>query len=177
MSITSKLSGGALALAIVVGFSSQSAHAADVVETAIETEQLSTLVALVTQAELVDTLQALDGITVFAPTNDAFEKLPRALIRAIESDPSILTSILTYHVSLNEYLATDVVEMNKIDTVQNTDIRVRTAGDRVYLNNAKVTAVDVIADNGVVHLIDKGLIPIKDRDFVKAVVSALRHSG
>jgi len=148
----------ALALAVVIGAGAPQAHAADVVDTAIATPALSTLVELVVAADLVETLKEADGITVFAPTNDAFEKLPRAVSRAIEADPEILTKILTYHVAGEELLAAEVVELNRIETLQGGDIRVRTAGDNVFLNFSKITATDIETDNATVHLINRVLL-------------------
>jgi uncharacterized surface protein with fasciclin (FAS1) repeats len=151
------LFGGALALALMIGVGAPSAHAADVVDAAIGTPALSTLVELVVVADLVDTLKEAEGITVFAPTNDAFEKLPRAVSRAIEADPTILTKILTYHVAGEELSASEVVAMKSIETLQGKDIRVKVYGDRVYLNFSRVTATDIATDNATVHLIDRVL--------------------
>ena len=119
---------------------------------------------------LKDLEQQPDGITVFAPTNDAFEKLPRIVNRAIEADPSILTKILTYHVAPTNLEAADVVSMSRIETLQGGDIRVRTIGDKVYLNFSKVTATDIETDNATVHLIDRVLFyPGALRDVVRAL--------
>jgi uncharacterized surface protein with fasciclin (FAS1) repeats len=169
---TKKLFAGAFALAITVAVSTPSAQAADVVDTAVATPALSTLVELVTAAGLVQTLKDAEGITVFAPTNEAFEKLPRSITRAIEADPSILTKILTYHVAPEELMASDVVGMKRIETLQGRDIRVRVMGDTVRLNSSKVIATDIETDNATVHLIDRVLFyPGIVRDVVRALRS------
>lgn len=152
------LTGSAFALAVFIGFAAPQAYAADVVDTAIATPQLSTLVELVVAADLATTLKEADGITVFAPTNDAFEKLPRVVSRAIEADPSILTKILTYHVAGEELQAADVIALKRIETLQGDNIRVRVVGDKVFLNWAQVTATDIETDNATVHLIDHVLL-------------------
>ena len=172
MKTITKISTSLFALIFIFGVH-QTTHAANVVQTAQSVDDLSTLVELVVAADLAETLATTEDITVFAPTNKAFEKMPRALSRAIENDPSILTAILTYHVAPERLMAADVVEMRSIETLQGSDIRVRTPANQVFLNNAKVIAIDTETDNGVVHLIDNVLIPWKD--IMGDVISALRH--
>jgi uncharacterized surface protein with fasciclin (FAS1) repeats len=163
---------GLLALVVLFGVA-QTTHAQNVVETAQGVDDLSTLVELVVSADLADTLSNAEDITVFAPTNDAFEKLPNVLFRAIENDPDILVSILTYHVAPERLRAEDVIETRRIGTLQGTDIIVRTPGNNVFLNSSQVTATDIETDNATVHTINKVLIPW--RDILRDVIQALRH--
>jgi len=169
---TQVLTGGVFALALVFGFG-QSAYAADVVDTAAGVEDLSTLVSLVQQAGLVDALKSAEDVTVFAPVNSAFDRLPRALTRAIEKDPSILSTILLYHVSPERLSSSEVVSMRRIDTLTDQDIRVRTAGDKVFVDWSRVTATDIETDNATVHLIDRVMVPW--HLILDDVIAALRH--
>jgi transforming growth factor-beta-induced protein len=162
----------AFALAITVGFNTPHAYAQelDVVETAIATPALSTLVDLVVSADLAETLATTEDITVFAPTNDAFAKLPKVVTRAIEANPTILTNILTYHVAGERLRALDVVGMKSIATLQGDSIRVRVAGENVFLNMSRVTDVDIETTNATVHLIDRVLLyPGVIRDVIQAI--------
>ena len=175
MNTFTKLSSGAFALALFIGLNAPAVQAADVVTAADTIDELSTLVALVGAAGLAGTLADAEDITVFAPTNDAFEKLPRALLRAIERDSSILVSILTYHVADERLRAADVVSMNRIGTLEGSNINVRTAGSNVFLNNARITAVDIETSNATVHTINNVLIPW--HSILRDVIAALRHGA
>ncbi len=170
---TAYLSGGLFALALTFGIAAPSAQAADVVDTAAGVADLSTLVSLVQAAGLVDALKDAEDITVFAPVNSAFDKLPRSVSRAIERDPSILTKILLFHVSPDRLSSSEVVATRRIDTLTDQDIRVRAAGKKVFVDRAQVIATDIDTDNATVHLINRVMIPwhlIRDD-----VVTALRH--
>lgn len=175
MNTFAKLSSGAFALALFISINAPSVEAANVVETAQGVDSLSTLVELVVAADLAGTLAGAENITVFAPTNDAFEKLPRVLTRAIERNPDILVSILTYHVAGDRLRAADVVGMRSIPTLEGSSINVRTAGNNVFLNNAKITAVDIETDNATVHTINRVLIPW--HSILRDVIAALRHGA
>lgn len=161
---------------LVLGTSAPQAQAANVVETAQSVDELSTLVELVVAAGLADTLAEADDITVFAPTDEAFEKLPALLMRAIaaDEDNSILTAILTYHVAPERLRAEDVVAKRSIETLQGSSIRVRTAGPTVLLDTSRVTAVDIETDNATVHTIDRVLIPW--RDILRDVIATIRST-
>ena len=178
MNTFTKLSSGAFALALFIGLNAPAVQAANVVEVAKDDDNLSTLVELVIAADLVSTLAGADDITVFAPTNDAFNKLPRALTRAIQNDESgkILTSILTYHVAPSRLSSSDVVGMRSIPTLlEGSNINVRTAGSNVFLNNARITAVDIETSNATVHTINNVLIPW--HSILRDVIAALRHGA
>lgn len=132
---------------------------ADIVALASETPDLSTLVTAVKAAGLVETLQGEGPFTVFAPTNDAFAKLPKGVLDALllPKNKEALTSILTYHVVPGEVMAADVKD-GKVKTVEGADITLSTK-DGVTVNGAKVVQADVVASNGVVHVIDAVLLP------------------
>lgn len=142
-----------------MGLGAPSAQAADVVDTAASVDDLSTLVSLVQAAGLVDALKDAEDITVFAPTNAAFEALPSRVSRAIEINPDILTTILLYHVAPERLRAADVVARTHIDTLANDPLRVRTPGGTVKIDRSTVIATDIETDNATVHLIDRVLLP------------------
>ena len=125
-------------------------------------DDLSTLVKAVTTAELAETLQGEGPFTVFAPTNEAFEKLPSGTVEALLQPEAKeqLQQILLYHVVSGEVMASDVTNLEEAETVQGGAIRISSEGGKVTLNDtAVVTQADVKADNGVVHIIDGVLLP------------------
>ncbi len=146
----------ALALS-VSAFSFGAAQAADIVDTAVSAGQFNTLVAAVKAAGLVDTLKGPGPFTVFAPNDAAFAKLPAGTVEALLKDKAKLASILTYHVVAGKVMAKDV-KAGDVKTVQGSMISIKTAGG-VTVNNAKVIATDVAADNGVIHVIDTVIMP------------------
>lgn len=132
-----------------------------IVGVASSNPDFSTLVAAVSAAGLAETLSAPGPYTVFAPTNEAFEDLPAGLVDALllPENKEVLTQILTYHVVEGEVMSTDV-QPGKVPTVEGSDltIKVQKDGD-VKVNDADVEAVDVVASNGVIHVIDEVLVP------------------
>jgi uncharacterized surface protein with fasciclin (FAS1) repeats len=131
-----------------------------IVELAAGTPDLSTLVTAVQAAGLVDTLSAPGNFTVFAPTNAAFAALPHGTLDALLNDIPALTNILTYHVSADYYPAEALIgQRGRIPTVQGGFLRLDARGSGVHINNASVTTPDVFASNGVVHVIDRVLLP------------------
>ena len=130
----------------------------NIVETAVAANQFKTLVAAVQAAGLGETLQGTGPFTVFAPTDDAFAKLPAGTVESLLKDLPKLKSILTYHVVAGKVLAKDVAGVKSAKTVQGGDLRV-SADHGVTINNAKVTMADVEASNGVIHVIDTVLLP------------------
>ena len=131
----------------------------DIVEVASSTEGFSTLVAAVQAAGLVETLQGPGPFTVFAPTDEAFAALPEGVLDALllPENQDVLTQILTYHVLAGEVLAADVTA-GEVETVQGDPITITTDGG-VMVNDANVVATDVMASNGVIHVIDAVLLP------------------
>ena len=133
------------------------AQAADIVDTAVSAGSFKTLVAAVQQAGLVDTLKGSGPFTVFAPTDEAFAKIPKAKLDALLNDKAALTKVLTYHVVPGKVKASDV-KAGKVATVQGESLTLGTQGG-VSVDQAKVVKADIVADNGVIHVIDSVLIP------------------
>ncbi|MEW4339983.1 fasciclin domain-containing protein [Vibrio diabolicus] len=133
----------------------------DIVDVATENGSFNTLVAAVKAADLVDTLKGEGPFTVFAPTDDAFAKLPDGTIDMLlmPENKDKLVSILTYHVVPGKVMAADVVKLDKATTVQGQDVMIKTMGDKVMVNDANVMATDVKAKNGVIHVIDTVIMP------------------
>lgn len=137
-----------------------SAEEGTIVDVAIATPQLSSLVDAVVAQDLVDPLSGSGPLTVFAPVNEAFEKIPPFIGRAIERNPEVLTQILLYHVASGDLKAADVIAERRIETLQGGKLLVRTSGDEVFINRAKVVIPNVEASNGTVHVIDKVMVPM-----------------
>ncbi len=131
---------------------------ADIVDTAVSAGSFNTLVAAVKAAGLVDTLKGPGPFTVFAPTDDAFAKLPTGTVDALLKDIPKLTSILTYHVVSGKVMAADVVKLNSATTVEGSTVKID-ASNGVKVNDSLVVTPDVAADNGVIHVIDTVLLP------------------
>lgn len=134
-----------------------SVQAKDLVDTAVAAGSFKTLAAALTAAGLVDTLKGKGPFTVFAPTDEAFAKIPKADLDALLKDKAKLTSVLTYHVVAGKVMAADV-KAGKVKTVQGSELTVSTSTG-VSVDNAKVIKTDIIADNGVIHVIDAVIIP------------------
>jgi uncharacterized surface protein with fasciclin (FAS1) repeats len=145
-----------IAIALGLGLSA-SAFAQDIVDVAVKAGSFNTLVAAVKAAGLVDTLKGPGPFTVFAPTDAAFAKLPKATLDGLLKDPAALSKILTYHVVPGKVMAADV-KAGKVKTVNGQELTVKTDGG-VMVDNAKVTATDVGATNGVIHVIDTVILP------------------
>lgn len=133
------------------------AWAADIVDTAVAAGNFKTLATALTAAGLIDTLKGPGPFTVFAPTDKAFAKIPKAKLDALLKDKDKLTAVLTYHVVPGKVMAADV-KAGKVKTVQGSELTVATTGG-VTVDKAKVTKTDIIADNGVIHVIDTVLMP------------------
>ena len=133
---------------------------ADIVDTAVAAGAFSTLVKAVQAAGLVETLKGPGPFTVFAPTDDAFAKLPAGTLDAVLADKAKLTAILTYHVVPGKVLAKDVVGLNgkSVKTVQGGMLKVDTSSG-VKIGDATVVKADVMTSNGVIHVIDTVLLP------------------
>ena len=129
----------------------------DIVDTAVAAGNFSTLVTAVKAAGLVETLKGAGPFTVFAPTDAAFAKVPKATLEGLLADKAALTKVLTYHVVAGKVMAADV-KAGHVKTVQGTDLAMVTEGG-VTVNGAKVVAADVAASNGVIHAIDTVLMP------------------
>jgi uncharacterized surface protein with fasciclin (FAS1) repeats len=131
---------------------------ADIVDVAISSGSFTTLVAAVKAAGLVDTLKGKGPFTLFAPTDDAFAKLPKGTVESLLKDIPKLTSILTYHVVAGKVPAADVMKLTSAKTVQGQTVRITVNGG-VKVNEANVVKTDVMADNGVIHVLDQVILP------------------
>jgi uncharacterized surface protein with fasciclin (FAS1) repeats len=129
-----------------------------IVQTAIDAGNFNTLVAAVKAAGLVETLNGSGPFTVFAPTDEAFAKLPKGTVEGLLMDKAALTKILTYHVVAGKVMAKDVMTMRTAETLQGGDIAIDTRNG-VMINDAKVIKADIECSNGVIHVIDKVLMP------------------
>ena len=145
-------------IATVVAFGmTLSAQAKDIVDTAVGAGTFKTLATALGAAGLVDTLKGKGPFTVFAPTDEAFAKIPKADLDALLKDKAKLTAVLTYHVVAGKVMAADV-KAGKVKTVQGSEITISTSSG-VSVNNAKVIKTDIVADNGVIHVIDTVIMP------------------
>ena len=136
---------------------------ADIVDTAVAAGSFKTLVAAVTAASLVDTLKSKGPFTVFAPNDEAFAKLPKGTVEGLLKDIPKLTAVLTYHVVPGKVMAADVVKLKTAKTVQGQEVRIDASKwhlhKNVKINDAEVIKADIVTDNGVIHVIDKVLLP------------------
>jgi len=136
---------------------------ADIVDTAVAAGNFKTLVAAVTAAKLVDTLKSKGPFTVFAPTDEAFAKLPKGTVEGLLKDIPKLAAILKYHVVEGAVPAADVVQHKNITTLQGQDLKVDAVKwhlhKNVKINDADIVKADITTDNGVIHVIDKVLLP------------------
>lgn len=145
-----------IALALTAG-ATFTAMAQDIVDTAVKAANFKTLVAAVQAAGLVDTLKGPGPFTVFAPTDEAFAKIPKATLDGLLADKAALAKVLTYHVVPGKVMAADV-KAGKVKTVQGQELTIST-GMGVMVDQSKVIATDVAASNGVIHAIDTVLMP------------------
>ncbi|RZU00751.1 fasciclin domain-containing protein [Rivibacter subsaxonicus] len=146
-----------IAAALTLGLT-MAAHAKDIVDTAVAAGDFKTLAAALQAAGLVDTLKGKGPFTVFAPTDAAFAKVPKDQLDALLKDKAALTKVLTYHVVPGKVMAADV-KPGKVKTVQGGELTIATAGGGVMVDQAKVLKTDIVADNGVIHVIDSVVMP------------------
>ena len=131
----------------------------NIVETAVSAGSFNTLVAAVQAADLADTLAGEGPYTVFAPTDEAFAKLPEGTVEQLLANPDQLREILLYHVVPGRVTASQVVNLSSATTAQGSDVNIKIAGGSVMINNATVTATDIETSNGVIHVIDTVILP------------------
>jgi uncharacterized surface protein with fasciclin (FAS1) repeats len=151
----------ALALAVPAASAAPARESASpsIAAVAAKTPQLSTLLSLVKQAGLAGTLSKPGAYTVFAPTNAAFAKVPKATLNALAKNPAALKRVLLYHVVAGKVPAAKVVTLRSAKTLAGPTVRIRVTGKTVRVNTSRVTKTDVMASNGIVHVIDRVLIP------------------
>ena len=131
----------------------------NIVETAIAAGSFNTLVKAVKAAELVETLSGPGPFTVFAPTDDAFAKLPEGALDELLKNKEKLTAVLTYHVVAKKLMAADVVEMDEIETVNGNMLSIKVEDDKVMVDGAMVIKTDIKCSNGLIHVIDAVVMP------------------
>jgi uncharacterized surface protein with fasciclin (FAS1) repeats len=142
----------------VLALAAFGAQAKDIVDTAIAAGQFNTLAAALDKAGLVATLKGKGPFTVFAPTDAAFAKLPKADLDALLADNAKLVAVLTYHVVPGNVMAKDV-KPGKVKTVQGSELTLATSDGGVTVDGARVVKADIAADNGVIHVIDSVVLP------------------
>jgi uncharacterized surface protein with fasciclin (FAS1) repeats len=156
------------AVAVVVGAgwsliaqAADHAEKKDIVATAAGAEDFKTLVTAVKAADLVGALQGEGPFTVFAPTDEAFAKIPKEQLAALLKDKAALAGVLTYHVVPGKVMAADVVKLSQADTLQGAPLRIVVEDGKVKINDANVIKTDIECTNGVIHVIDAVLLPPK----------------
>jgi len=146
------------ALAVVVAPAARAGSHKDIVDTAVAAGSFKTLATALQAAGLVDTLKGAGPFTVFAPTDEAFAKIPKADLDALIADKAKLTKVLTYHVVPGKVMAADVTKLKEAKTVEGQMVRID-ASNGVKINGANVVKADVEASNGVIHVIDSVILP------------------
>ncbi|MCC9607793.1 fasciclin domain-containing protein [Blastopirellula sp. JC732] len=131
----------------------------DIVDTAVAAGQFETLVTAVKAAGLVDALKSDGPFTVFAPTDEAFAKLPKGTVESLLKDKEKLAMILKYHVVAGKVMAADAAKVKSADTLAEQPIKISAKDGAVMINDAKVVKADIVTSNGVIHVIDTVLLP------------------
>jgi len=139
--------------------SKEESSAADIVDTAVAAGNFQTLVSAVEAAGLVDTLKGEGPFTVFAPTDEAFAKIPQEQLESLLENKTQLTAVLTYHVIAGKVMSTDLTDDMAVATVQGDNVTINLDEDGFMVNDAKVVQADIECINGVVHAIDTVLMP------------------
>jgi uncharacterized surface protein with fasciclin (FAS1) repeats len=152
-----------LALFLVSGVNAEEkAKTKDIVDTAVGAgDTFSTLVAAVKAGDLVETLKGKGPFTVFAPTNEAFAALPKGTVESLlkPENKAELVKILTYHVVAGNVTSADVVKLKSAKTVEGSEVKITVEDGKVLINESEVTKVDITCSNGVIHVINKVLLP------------------
>ena len=156
----SVLAAAALAIAALGSAATASPRKeATIVDTAVAAGQFTTLTKLLARAGLVKTLQQPGPYTVFAPTDAAFKRVPAATLNGLLKDKAKLKAVLLYHVVAGKVTSAKVAELSSAKTVGGKTVRIRVAGSKVFVNRSEVTKADVMASNGVIHIVNRVLIP------------------
>ena len=144
---------------LAVPATASAAPSKNIVETAAAAPQFSTLVSLVEKAGLVNALSGKKNLTVFAPTNAAFNKVPKKTLNSLLEDKSLLRKVLLYHVVAGKLPAAKVVMRSGVETLEGARVTFSVKGKSAYVNDAKVITADIGASNGIVHAINRVLLP------------------
>ena len=150
---------GAITVTALASTGSATTQQRTIAQTAAASGQFSTLTTLLKKAGLVSTLGRPGPYTVLAPTNAAFAKVPKQTVDALLADKAKLRAVLLYHVVPGKVTAAKVVKLSSAKTANGERVRIRVKGSTVYVNGARVTKADVMATNGVIHVVDRVLIP------------------
>ena len=156
---TKFLSAAALVATAAMAQAQDAKPTKDIVETAVAAGSFKTLVAAVQAAGLVETLKGKGPFTVFAPTDEAFAKLPPGTVEALLKDKAKLTAILTYHVVSGDVRAAQAMKLSSAKTVNGQSFRITTRNGNVMIDNATVVKADIGTTNGVIHVIDTVILP------------------
>ena len=148
-----------LAVAVAVGPAAAGQSQRNIAQTVAASGEFDTLATLLTKAGLAKTLQQKGPYTVFAPTDAAFAKVPKATVDALLADKTKLRAVLLYHVVAGKATAARVTQLSSAETASGERVRIRVSGANVFVNRSKVTKADVMATNGVIHVINGVLIP------------------
>ncbi|MFN0108237.1 MAG: fasciclin domain-containing protein [Blastocatellia bacterium] len=148
-----------LGLAVMPVGATKSEDKKDIVDTAVAAGSFKTLAAALQAAGLIETLKGKGPFTVFAPTDEAFAKLPAGTVEALLKDKQKLTKILLYHVVSGSVMAKDVVKLKSAKTVQGSSVKITVKDGNVMVDNANVVKTDIAATNGVIHVIDSVILP------------------
>jgi uncharacterized surface protein with fasciclin (FAS1) repeats len=165
MNFKSLFAGLVLVAIVALGMTTNSVRATDhheqkdIVDTAVAAGSFKTLATALQAAGLVETLKGKGPFTVFAPTDEAFAKLPAGTVEALLKDKEKLTKILLYHVVAGNVMAKDVVKLKSAKTVQGSSVRINAKGGKVMVDNANVIKTDIATSNGVIHVIDSVILP------------------
>jgi uncharacterized surface protein with fasciclin (FAS1) repeats len=163
MNRLTKLALVCLALAIpaggVIATVPAGATTPNIVGLAASDPEFSTLVTLVKKAGLVEALSGETKLTVFAPTNKAFAKVPKALLHKLATHKKLLAKVLEYHVVAGEVLAAEVVKLHSAKTLEGAKVKIHVRHGHVFINNAKIIKANIHASNGVIHVINRVLLP------------------
>ncbi len=156
---STRLAGLAFAVLGALATTASAAPKKDIVETAVEAGQFTTLAKALTAADLIDTLKGKGPFTVFAPTDEAFAKLPAGTLETLLKDKEKLRAVLTYHVVAGKVKAAKVAKMTSAKTVQGGSVKISAEGGKVMVDGATVVKADIECSNGVIHVIDSVLLP------------------
>jgi uncharacterized surface protein with fasciclin (FAS1) repeats len=137
----------------------EDAKSSDIVDTAVAAGSFKTLVTAVKEAGLVETLKGKGPFTVFAPTDEAFAKVPKEALAALLKDKEKLTAVLTYHVVPGKVMAADAAKLKSAKTVQGSEAAITASADGVMIDGAKIIKTDIVCANGVIHVIDAVIMP------------------
>jgi uncharacterized surface protein with fasciclin (FAS1) repeats len=131
----------------------------DIVTTAVEAGSFTTLAKALQAADLVDVLKGKGPYTVFAPTDEAFAKLPEGALANLLANPDKLKKVLLLHVVPGRVMASDVVKLQSAKTVEGSELSIKVHSNNVMVNDSNVTKTDIVASNGVIHVIDRVILP------------------